>query len=91
VISLALALSLAQANPFDKFDPPVYAPDRLGPGPHTLVVSDGNAMTRVDYKTGRACQRARDEIRKQTDARLTNKNPYVVYGLPRVTAFCVPR
>jgi hypothetical protein len=68
--------------------PPV---ERLGPGPHTLVISDGNAMTRIDYKSGVACQRARDKVRLQTDSRLTNTNPYVIYGTPKVSAFCVPR
>ena len=75
-------------NPFDRFDPP---PERLGPGPHTLVISDGNAMTRIDYRSGAACQRARDKVRLQTDARLTNRNPNIIYGPPKVTAFCVPR
>lgn len=63
----------------------------LGPGPHVLVISDGQAMTRVDYKSGAACQKARDQVRLQTDARLTNRNPNVIYGAPRVSAFCVPR
>lgn len=63
--------------------------ERLGPGPHTLVISDGNAMTRSDYRTGLACQRARDSVRRQV------ANPPntagVIYGQPRVKAFCVPR
>jgi hypothetical protein len=59
--------------------------------PHTLVISDGNAITRIDYKDGASCERARDEVRRQTDSRLTNNNPNIIYGAPRVTAFCVPR
>lgn len=46
----------------DQFDP---KPERLGPGPHTLVISDGNQITRMDYKSGLSCQQARDAIRKQ--------------------------
>lgn len=93
-------LMLAQAGtaggPWDgyKSDPvvqPAPAPATLGPGPHTLVISDGSAMTRIDYKSGPACQRARDKVRLQTDARLTNTNPGIIYGPPRVNAFCVPR
>jgi len=84
----ALMVVALQANSFDEFD---AKPQHLGPGPHTLVISDGNAMTRIDYKSGTACERARDKVRQQTDSRLTNKNPYVVYGPPRVSAFCVPR
>lgn len=77
-----------QPNPFDQFD---TAPERLGAEPHTLVISDGTAITRIDYKSGPACQRARDKVRLQTDSRLTNTNPNIIYGPPRVTAFCVPR
>ena len=61
----------------------------LGPGPHTLVVTDGEAITRFDYKSGPKCERARDVVQRQnapppdTDGR--------IYGAPRVRAFCVPR
>ena len=97
MLSAALLVLLAQApssGPWDgyKNDPIVQpATERLGPGPHTLVISDGNAMTRIDYRSGPACQRARDRVRLQTDSRLTNTDPRVIYGPPRVTAFCVPR
>lgn len=77
---------VVRPNPFDQFDP---KPERLGPGPHTLVVSDGNAMTRIDYRTGAACQRARDEIRRQV--RPPPDTQYVIHGPSRVSAFCVPR
>lgn len=75
------------ADPFADLVPK----ERLGVGPHTLVISDGNAMTRMNYSTGPACQRARDRVRLQTDSRLTNTNPKIIYGAPRVQAFCVPR
>lgn len=75
-------------NPYARF---VEAPISLGPGPHVLVISDGQAMTRFEYVSGPACQKARDQVRLQTDARLTNTNPGVIYGPPRVNAFCVPR
>jgi hypothetical protein len=80
---------IVPTNPFDQFDPAPAV--QLGHGPHTLIISDGSAMTRIPYKSGAACQHARDNVRLQTDASLTNRNPYVVYGPPRVTAFCVPR
>jgi hypothetical protein len=67
ILSL-LVLAQAQSGPWDgyKQDPIVRsAPERLGPGVHTLVIADGNAITRIDYRSGTACQRARDEIRRQ--------------------------
>lgn len=76
------------ANPFDRFDP---KREQFSQGPHTLVISDGTAMTRMDYRNGQSCQRARDKVRLQTDSRLTNTNPNIIYGAPRVSAFCVPR
>lgn len=60
-------------------------------GPHVLVISDGAAMTRMNYATGTACERARDRVRLQTDFRHTNTNPNIIYGPPTVKAFCVPR
>lgn len=74
-------------NPYDKYRPI----EKLGPGPHTLVISDGNAMTRIDYKSGPACQHARNKVRLQTDPRLTNTSPSIIHGASYVTAFCVPR
>lgn len=57
--------------------------------PHTLVISDGTAMTRMEYRTGPQCQRARQSTLMQTlpgyDARV------VIAGSPRIQAFCVPR
>lgn len=88
MIGLAMALILGQAapNPFDQFDP---KPGRLGPGPHTLMISGGTAITRVNYKGGAACQRARDKIREQVAPPPNSANR--IYGPPRTTAFCVPR
>jgi hypothetical protein len=77
-----------QKNPYYKYLP---REEKLGPGPHTLVISDGSTMNHTEYKTGSLCQKARDVVRLQTDARLTNRNPNIIYGAPRVTAFCVPR
>lgn len=65
------------------------APERLGPGPHTLVITDGNSMTRIDYRTGPLCQRARDEIRRQVAPPPSTQR--VIYGPPATRAFCVPR
>ncbi len=61
----------------------------LGPGPHTLIVSDSSAMTRMDYKTGTACQRALDAVKRQVAPPPNTKN--IIYGPPRITAVCVPR
>ena len=71
-------------NPFDKYDPPV---EQLGAGPHTLVVSDGAAMTRMEYKSGPVCAKARDAVRRQ----VAPDTPGRIYGPPRTKAFCVPR
>ena len=76
----------AHPNPFDQFD---QKPERLGPGPYTLVISDRNAMTRIDYPTGAKCQKARDETRRQL-APPPSANG-VIYGPSSVKAFCVPR
>ena len=50
----------------------------LGSGPHTLVISEGGEFTRIEYRTGASCKRARDETRRQI-------------GGARLQAFCVPR
>lgn len=86
MIGAALLLLLQSAPP----PPPPIAvpntPEQLGPGPHTLVISDGKAMTRIDYKTGPACQLARDETRRQVPSSLSAH-----YGISFVKAFCVTR
>ena len=61
----------------------------LGPGPHTLIISDGNGMTRMDYKSGAACERAKNIIQLQVAPPPNTKD--VIYGPPRTTAVCVPR
>ncbi len=89
MIGLALAFAFAEQtapNPFDQFD---SKPERLAPGPHTLVIADGTAMTRMDYKSGPACQRARDAVRRQAAPPPNTRN--MIYGPPRTTAICVPR
>lgn len=63
--------------------------ERLPPGPHTLMISDGQAMTRTDYRTGPACMKARDAVRRQVAQ--PADTPTRIYGPPRVQAFCVPR
>lgn len=79
---------IAEPNPFDKYDPKPK-PERLGPGPHTLVISDRDGMTRIDYATGAKCQRARDEIRRQVAPPPNTAS--MIYGPSTVKAFCVPR
>lgn len=81
-----LILLQAQAGPWEKYAP---VPEQLGPGPHTLIVSDGKGMTRIDYKSGPACQKARDEVRRQVAP--PPSSPGVIYGAPTVRAFCVPK
>jgi hypothetical protein len=78
-----IALSLLVAIPaFAQAEP-------ASPGPHTLVISDRQGMTRIDYPTGAKCLRARDAIRKQTAP--PPNTPGVIYGRSSVKAFCVPR
>lgn len=67
----------------------IYIPERLGPGPHTLVISDGKAMTRIDYRTGPACQKARDEVRRQVLP--AAGDGWTIYAPLSVAALCVPR
>lgn len=76
------------ANPFDAFDDLIPA-ERLGPGPHTLVIASQTGMTRMDYKSGAACQKARDEVRRQVAPPPSRGG--VIYGQPTTTAVCVPR
>lgn len=80
------ALMLAQSEPWWNDYPTV---EELGRGPHTLVISDGSAMTRIEYKTGPACQRARDEVRRQVAP--PRSTPGIIYGPPSTKAMCVPR
>jgi hypothetical protein len=98
-MSLALALVLMLAGgasakpddgPWTEYQKdPVVPQERLGPGPYTLVIVDRDAMTRIDYKTGPACQKARDEVRRQVAPPPNTRN--VIYGPPTTKAFCVPR
>lgn len=67
---------------------PVPEVERLGPGPHTLMIYNTKGVTRFEYKTGPACQKARDSVRKQATP---PPDPMVVYRSPSVTAVCVPR
>jgi hypothetical protein len=83
---LMLASVTNAENPYQKYAP---AEEKLGAGPHTLVVSDGSAMTRIDYKTGPLCAKARDSIRRQVAS--PPNTPGVIYGAPRTKAFCIPR
>jgi hypothetical protein len=69
---------------------PRYREVPLGPGPHVLIIAkrDG-AMTRMDYRSGGACQLARDSVRKQAEP-----PPGVLQPLnrePTLTAVCVPQ
>lgn len=73
-------------NVFDQFDPP---PETLSPGPHTLVISDHQGMTRIDYTTGAKCLKARNAVRRQVAPPPNTRS--VIYGPPSVKAFCVPR
>ncbi len=92
ILGLFLLAVQAESGPWDKYQQNVFAdliPEKLGKGPHTLVISDGNAMTRVDYKSGALCGRARDSVRKQVAPPPNTR--YMIYGPPTVKAFCVPR
>lgn len=83
------SLDKPPSGPWDRYKTPEPPPEKLGPGPHTLVISDGDGMTRMEYTSGPKCMKARDEVRRQ-NANPPN-TPGVIYGPPRVKAFCVPR
>ena len=85
IILTLLLLQTTAGSPFADLVPT----ERLGPGPHSLMISDGQAMTRTEYKTGTACVRARDAVRRQVAQ--PADTPTRIYGPPRVQAFCVPR
>lgn len=86
---IGAALLLLMQSPPSLAVPSTPTGERLGPGPHTLVISDGKGLTRIDYKTGAACQKARDETRRQVAPPPSSSGVY--YGRPSVKAFCVPR
>ena len=95
MIALIFVLTMLAENPYAKYAPAPQKPfddlipkERLGSGPHTLVISDGNAITRIDYRSGPLCQKARDSIRRQV---ATPDTPGRIYGQPSTKAFCVPR
>lgn len=91
MIDLALAFAFAgqtTPNPFDRFKSPEPKLERLGPGPHTLVISGRNTVTRIDYKTGPQCQRARDSARRQSLEPAANGLAPITSA---ITVICVPR
>ena len=76
-------------DPWAEFEDVSTEPEKLGPGPHTLVISDRDGITRMDYSSGAMCQIARDEVRRQTAP--PPNTPTVIYGPSSLKAFCVPR
>ena len=103
MISLVLMLALAQSErppcPAGKVEckpwerqwksNPVASPNRFTKyRQHTLIISDGQAMTRMDYATGDACQRAKDVVLAQVGAQ---RLPNGTYLTSSVKVFCVPR
>lgn len=84
MIIVALLILQTVSDPFADLIPP----ERLGPGPHTLMISDGQAISRTEYRSGIACLTARDAVRRQVAS--PADTPIRVYGPPRVQAFCVP-
>ncbi|OYX39895.1 MULTISPECIES: hypothetical protein [unclassified Sphingomonas] len=68
--------------------------EMLGPGPHTLVVSDGQGMTRFEYATGARCLRARISVQEQADGAAQERakgGTGSIIGGRRIHAVCVPR
>jgi len=89
-VVMALALAAADEWPGTKVNRPVIAAKEIvGSGPHTLVISDRQGMTRIEYPTGARCLKARDAIRKQTAP--PPDTPGIIHGPSSVKAFCVPR
>lgn len=62
---------------------------QFGSGPQTLVISDGTGMVQMEYESGAACQRARDETRRQVAPPPATRG--FIPGPASVKAFCVPR
>ncbi len=62
---------------------------RLGRGPHTLVIADGKAFTRFEYRSGPACQHARDQVLRQLIP--SPPSGWTVYAPIPSRVFCVPR
>lgn len=73
-----------QPNPFDQFIPKSH---KLGPSPHTLIIGSGPGAVQREYKSGAACQHARDEVLAQVDRQL----PSGAYVHSTVMVLCVPR
>jgi hypothetical protein len=64
----------------------------LGSGPHVLIISKrGGEMTQLNYRTGKACQLARDSVRKQIAPPANAIRPIINGQEPPLTAVCVPR
>ena len=86
---------LRQLNaPPNVFEDLIPKREILGKEPHTLVISDGQAMKSMEYRSGPACQRARDSVRRQLSLRAPatgSAGVVVAISPPRVTVFCVPR
>lgn len=77
MILLAIAMAVASSA------------GRLGPGPHTLVVSLRGERIQREFKTGAECARARDAIQRKSTP--PPPRPGLSYALPVSKAFCVPR
>jgi len=93
VKSLFFALILAQAGgaatPSDTWAefPKVEKPaEKWLPGPYVLIVSLRGGITKINYKSGPACGRARDAIEGKQQAPAPGQIP-----LPSARiAYCVP-
>lgn len=70
------------SNPYDKYRPI----EKLGPGPHTLIIMGPNGVTKIEYANGTKCLKARNDIRRQTG---TEPNQPIISAYPKT--FCVPR
>ena len=66
----------ATCKPWDRDWPQQPEPEKFGPGPYTLVIAEGGGFTKLEFASGVACKRARDEARRQI-------------GGIRIQAFCV--
>lgn len=78
--------SKAACDPWAAYRVTTPPPEEFYPGPYLLIVTLKGGVTKIRYKTGRACGKARDAIEGKKQASTPSQ-----LSLPTVRiAFCVP-